>query len=157
VNDREVKAAMQAIADDMLENDPEGVHWLRIREEIKRNIPADTLHDLMESYIDDLLGRWAKDIASSLRRGNQPTLPGFGWDSTVTVQDGEGSYRVKHLRYATDFDLSADVEIHEANVSAASAALAKAKERNRTLLPIMAERGFKYAGDALEFLTGQRP
>lgn len=156
MNDREARAIMQEIADYLLENDLDGVHWLRIREEFKRRTSDADRSDLAESYLDDLIGRWAKDVANSLRGSKQPKLPGFEWDSTVTVTDGEGSFRVKHLRFASDADLDADLEIHDLNVAAAAAARARAADRNRTLQPLMREHGFVTAGEALEYLKGQR-
>lgn len=95
------------------------------------------------------------DKAMKPKRSETQQLPGMGdpVGTTVTVRDGEGSFAIKALDRATVEDLQVDLDIHRVNIDAAIRAHKLADRRNRRLIPIMEERGFGTAGEALRWLA----
>lgn len=151
----EIRAELARLADAAADS-AKGAHWVEVRDKFHAAFP-DALDGLGEKMAWDQLGQWAKDAIKPLRsKTAQLALPGFDQvPATVTVQDGEGGFVVKSLRWATDPDLEADQRIHDENVAAAIAAREAARKRNRVLLPVMREHGFTFAGEAIEHLTAE--
>jgi len=155
MNTAEVKTELRRIAGDLLETG--GVSPWQIIAMFKQTNEA-VLVDLGADALEDLLGRWAKDVVEQKRKAGNAQLifPGIGQvDLTVTTVSAEGGPVLKRLVHATAKDLVIDHEIHKTNVLAATDAEARANERNLVLLPIMAKHGFTTAGQALDYLTAE--
>lgn len=151
----ETRSEMARIVDELVDL-PEGVHWVRVRERFASEHP-DVIAELGDKLAWKALENMAKEAIKPLRsRSSQLSLPGIDEiPATVTVPDGEGSYALKAIRWATVPDLEADRRIHAENVAAAVAAEDVAEKRNRVLIPIMEEHGFTTAGKAIEWLAAQ--
>lgn len=151
----ETRSEMSRIVDELVDM-PQGVHWMQVRERFANDHP-DVIGELGDKLAWKALETMAKDAIKPLRsRSSQLSLPGIDeMPATVTVPDGEGSYALKTLRWATAPDLDADRRIHAENVAAAIAAEDVAEQRNRILIPIMEAHGFTFAGEAIAFLAGQ--
>ena len=153
---KEILQAMTEIAD-FLSAEPTGVTWLEVRETYKATHATDPdFSELSAEIMDDYLKRCAQDIVNRFRRGNgQMTLPGIGIDvdRTVTIQDGEGGFRVKQLAHATIADMETDVEVMAENAAQAMRAFDRARDRNDFLIPLMREHGFTTAGEAIAWLS----
>ena len=156
MNVAEIKAELTAIHSDHMQT-PSGSHWAEVIEDFNDRFP-DARYEVGADMFDRYLKEQAVKITTDTDRSSrtQQVLPGFGeWDDTVTLPDGEGGYRRKRLQFATARDLTADYEIHRANVDRAVAALDRAENRNDALLPVMGQHGFGTAGDAITWLTEQ--
>lgn len=149
----EIRSELAEIAERQVDT-PEGVHWVRVRDEFAAHYP-DAMAERAEQLAWGELGNLAKNAIKPLRtQTTQMSLPGMDRiPGTVTVPDGEGSYRVKSTRWATDPDLEANERIHNENITAAIAAHQRVRDFNRLIRPVMAEHGFTYAGEAIEHLT----
>jgi len=157
VNVAEIKAELTTIYEDLIDT-VDGAHWSTLFEQFNALHP-DARYQVGADLFDEMLKDKALKVMSEADRRSgkrQLSLPGIDaeWDATVTLPDGEGSFRRKRLERATAADLSADEAIHLANVDAAQAALDRATHRNKVLLPVMDEHNLATAGDAIEYLSG---
>lgn len=149
----EIKQQLRELADMLM--DDGGVSAMSLAQTFRSVTGPDDLFDLGQDALDELIMRWSTDIIKAKRRSGNGSarLPGIGEvDETVTTLDGEGGYVVKHLRHATSADLLADEQLHEENVETARKALERAKNRNRTLIPLMEAEGFETVAEALAHL-----
>lgn len=151
----EIRQSMVEIVERQVDGQA-GVHWVKVRDEFARTHPT-AITDLGEELAWKQLGRLAEDAIKPMRsKSKQLPIPGMETiPATVTVPDGEGSYVVKAVRWAAVADLEADRQIHGENVAAAVEAERQAVTRNRVLIPVMEEHGFQFAGEAIEWLSGE--
>lgn len=159
MNVADIAAELSSIHDEQIDTD-QGAHWARIVEEFNCRHP-DARYDVGAGMFDEWLKTKAlKVMQESDRRAGkrQLTLPGIDaeWDATVTVPDGEGSFRRKRLERATASDLEADLAILEENLRGAIDSTNRGRQRNQVLLPVMDEHAFPTAGEAIEYLSGAR-
>jgi hypothetical protein len=157
VNIAQIKAELATIYEELIDT-ADGAHWSSLYAEFNDRHPDARFEVGAELYDEMLKDKALKVMSETDRRAGrrQLSLPGLDaeWDATVTLPDGEGSFRRKRLERATASDLVADEEIHRMNVDAAVAALDRATQRNTVLLPVMEDHGFVTAGDAIEYLAG---
>lgn len=150
----DIAAELQSIHDEQIDTN-DGAHWARLVEEFNARYP-DARDDIGPGMFDDWLRHKALEVMrdSDRRASKQLSFPGIGdIDATVTIPDGEGSFRHKRIERATGPDLVADLAIHEQNVSAAIDARNRAQKRNDLFLPVMDDHGFATAGEAIEYLS----
>lgn len=157
MNVAQIKTELVSIYEKFIDTDI-GAHWSSLYAEFNARHP-DARYEVGAELFDEMLKDKALKVMSDADRRTtrrQLSLPGIDaeWDATVTIPDGEGSFRRKRLERATADELTADEAIHTANVDAAVAARDRARQRNRVLLPVMDEQGFVTAGQAIEFLSG---
>lgn len=157
MNVAEIKAELTGIYGQLIDTDT-GAHWSNLYDEFNTRHP-DARFEVGVDLFDEMLKDKAIKVMSEADRRSsrrQLAFPGMDveWDATVTIPDGEGSFRRKRLERATAADLEADLAIHRQNVDAAQEALRRAVSRNDVLLPAMDEHGFATAGDAIEYLSG---
>jgi len=157
MNIAQIKAELAAIYEELIDT-ADGAHWSNLYTEFNARHP-DARFEVGAELYDEMLKDKALSVMKETDRRSgrrQVSLPGLDaeWDATVTLPDGEGSFRRKRLERATASDLRADLEIHRANVDAAVAALDRGTQRNTVLLPVMEDHGFATAGDAIEYLAG---
>jgi hypothetical protein len=157
VNIAQIKAELATIYEELIDT-ADGAHWSSLYTQFNDRHP-DARFEVGAELYDEMLKDKALSVMKETDRRagrRQLSLPGLDveWDATVTLPDGEGSFRRKRLERATASDLIADLEIHRANVDSAVAALDRGTQRNTVLLPAMEEHGFTTAGEAIEYLAG---
>lgn len=154
MNAGDIKSRLNAIFGEQLDH-ADGVGWVDLVETFNDRYP-DARYDLGGDLFDNYLRRLATDIVKQAdhKRYTQQVIPGIAeMDATVTVRDAEGGYRRKRVEFATLPDLTEDREILRENVDHAVASLNRADERNNVLGPVMEQRGFDLAGQAIEYLV----
>jgi hypothetical protein len=154
---RDVNHELTRIYDDLIDT-AEGAHWALLVDEFNRLHPDARTEIGVELFADSLKTKALAVMSAADRAGRvQLELPGISadWDATVTLPDGEGSYRRKRLERATRDDLIADLAIHRENVDRAQSALRRAVGRNDALVSLMAKFDFATAGEAIEYLSGE--